>query len=302
MDILSTPMDELLNQRIGHFYDRSTPIWLDTWGEHMHHGYYGPDGQAKKDHRQAQVDLVEEMLHWGQITQCSRLLDAGCGVGGSARYLAQRFNAAALGLTLSPVQADQARQYTQRAGLQDRVQVEVRDMMTLTNEDGPFDLVWSMESAEHIRDKQALFNLFYKMLAPGGKFLMATWCHRPVPPALAAKEQNLLEKIYNLYHLPPMVDRAQLVTYAANAGFVAVQSADWSQSVAPFWKAVIRTALRWSSVGGLLKAGWPTIKGAWAMRYMAQGYQRGVLEFAVLQGRKPDPSLEDKNLLKITTL
>lgn len=288
-------MDDSLNQRIGHFYDRSTPIWLDTWGEHMHHGHYGADGRARKDHRQAQVDLVEEMLRWGQVSQVTRLLDAGCGVGGSARYLAQRFGASALGLTLSPVQVEQAQQYTQRAGLQDRVQFQVRDMMTLTSADGPFDLVWSMESAEHIRDKQQLFHLFKAVLAPAGKFLMATWCHRPVPPGLSEKEQRLLEKIYALYHLPPMVDRAQLVEYATQAGFTEVQSADWSQSVAPFWKAVIQTALRWSSVGGLLRAGWPTIKGAWAMRYMAQGYRRGVLEFVVLQGRNPDFSREEKN-------
>lgn len=279
-------MDNLLNQRIGHFYDRSTPIWLDTWGEHMHHGYYGADGHLQKDHRRAQVDLVEEMLRWGQVNQVSRLLDAGCGVGGSARYLAQRFDATALGLTLSPVQAEQARQYTQRAGLQDRVQFQVRDMMTLSAADGSFDLVWSMESAEHIRDKQLLFNLFYERLAPGGKFLMATWCHRPTPPGLSEGEKKLLEKIYRLYHLPPMVARTSLVEYATAAGFTEIKSADWSRSVAPFWKAVIRTALRWQSVGGLLRAGWPTIKGAWAMRYMSQGYRRGVLEFAVVQGRK----------------
>ncbi|MEO6757974.1 MAG: class I SAM-dependent methyltransferase [Saprospiraceae bacterium] len=282
-------MDESLNTQIGHFYDRSTPIWLDTWGEHMHHGYYGPDGREQKDHRQAQVDLVEEMLRWGQVDKVEYLLDAGCGIGGSARYLAQRFGAQALGVTLSPVQAKQAEQYNKRAGLQARVHVQVRDMMTLSAADRPrrFDLIWSMESAEHIRDKQALFKLFYSLLAPGGKFLMATWCHRPVPPALAEKEQTLLEKIYRLYHLPPMVDRQKLVEFAEKAGFLEIQSADWSPAVAPFWKAVIRTALRWSSIPGLLRAGWPTIKGAWAMRYMAQGYQRGVLEFAVVQGRKP---------------
>ncbi len=280
-------MNTTLNQRIGHFYDRSTPIWLDTWGEHMHHGYYGVDGLARKDHRQAQVDLVEEMLHWGQVQQASRILDAGCGVGGSARYLAKRFGATALGLTLSPVQAEQARQYTQRADLQHSVHFQVRDMMTLGTDDGSFDLVWSMESAEHILDKQLLFNLFYERLAPGGKFLMATWCHRPTPPSLSGNEQGLLEKIYRLYHLPPMVARTQLVEYATAAGFTAVKSVDWSRSVAPFWKAVIHTALRWSSVGGLLRAGWPTIKGAWAMRYMSQGYRRGVLEFAVVQGQKP---------------
>jgi len=276
-----------LNQRIGNFYDRSTPVWLDTWGEHMHHGHYGADGRTRKDHRQAQLDLIEEMLRWGDVGHAKRILDAGCGIGGSARYLANRFDAAALGLTLSPVQAEQARLYTGRAGLSERVQFQVRDMMTLGAADGPFDLVWSMESAEHIADKPLLFKLFYESLAPGGRFLMATWCHRPVPPELDGREQNLLEKIYRLYHLPPMAPRGSLVEYARAAGFNSVQSADWSASVAPFWKAVIGSALRWRSIGPLLRAGWPTIKGAWAMRYMTKGYRLGLIEFAVLQGQKP---------------
>src|SRR5690349_22615842 len=100
-----------LNQRIQHFYDCSTPLWLNTWGEHMHHGFYGPDGSEKKDHRQAQIDLVEEMLFWGGVERAGRVLDAGCGVGGSARYLAERYGSSVLGLTLSPVQAENARRF-----------------------------------------------------------------------------------------------------------------------------------------------------------------------------------------------
>ncbi|MBC7775997.1 MAG: class I SAM-dependent methyltransferase [Phycisphaerae bacterium] len=279
-------MEDTLNQQIKHFYDRSTPIWLDTWGEHMHHGYYGADGSERKDHRQAQLDLVEEMLYWGGVDHSKRVLDAGCGVGGSARYLAKRFDCAALGLTLSTVQAEQARQYTVKASLENSVQFQVRDMMTLSASDGPFDLVWSMESAEHIRDKQQLFHVFYEVLTHGGHFLMATWCHRPVPPDLSKSDQKLLEKIGKLYHLPPMVSRPALEIYAATAGFMEVTSADWSRAVEPFWQAVIKTALRWRSIGGLLRAGWPTIKGAWAMRYMQQGFKRGLIEFVVLQGRK----------------
>ena len=279
-------MENTLNQQIKHFYDRSTPIWLDTWGEHMHHGYYGADGSERKDHRQAQVDLVEEMLHWGGVDRARRILDAGCGVGGSARYLAKRFDCAALGLTLSTVQAEQARQYTEKAGLENQVQFQVRDMMTLNAADGPFDLVWSMESAEHIRDKQQLFNIFHEILEPDGHFLMATWCHRPVPPDLSERDQRLLDKIGKLYHLPPMVSRPALVEYAEKAGFTDVKSVDWSRAVEPFWYAVIKTALRWRSIGGLLRAGWPTIKGAWAMRYMQLGFRRGLIEFAVVKGRK----------------
>jgi tocopherol O-methyltransferase len=275
-----------LHDKIAHFYDRSTPLWLDMWGEHMHHGHYGPDGKAVKDHRQAQIDLVEKMLEWGGVSRARVVLDAGCGVGGSARYLALKFEASVLGVTLSAVQADRAAAYNRQAGLDANVRIEQRDMMTLTEADGPFDLIWSMESAEHIAEKQHMFELFHRLLAPGGTLLMATWCRRPEALGPKASTQRLLDHICRLYHLPPMVSRPDLETMARSAGFSGLRSDDWSAAVSPFWRAVIRSALSGRGIRGLLKAGLPTIRGAWAMRYMTRGFRRGILEFAVLRGTK----------------
>ncbi|MEL6865383.1 MAG: methyltransferase domain-containing protein [Bacteroidota bacterium] len=277
---------DLLNPQIQQFYDRSTQIWLDTWGEHMHHGFYGWDGSAQKDHRQAQVDLVEEMLQWAGVSEAKRILDAGCGVGGSARLLAHKFNAEALGFTLSPVQVRAAEELTERVGLSERVRFQARDMMSLGREDGQFDLIWSMESAEHIRDKAQLFRLFYDRCADDGQLLMATWCHRPTPPLLQTQEQELLHRIYRHYHLPPMVSLDTLAQMARQAGFQGVETADWSQAVAPFWKAVIRSALSLKSATGLIRSGWPTIKGAWAMRYMTRGFKTGLLQFGLVKAYK----------------
>lgn len=277
---------ETLNDKISHFYDRSTQLWLDTWGEHMHHGYYGPDGEETKDHRQAQLDLVDELLDWGRVERAGRILDAGCGVGGSARLLAGRFGATVDGLTLSPVQAERAAEFNRRAGLQDRVHIHTRDLMTLTRDDGPYDLVWSLESAEHIADKGAMLRNFYDVLRPGGAFVMATWCHRHEPPVLSQPEEQLLGNIYRRYHLPPMISLPVYENLAREAGFRQVQSADWSPAVAPFWQAVIRSAFTWQGVRGLLRAGGPAIRGAWAMRYMTRGYDRGLIQFGLLQGRK----------------
>lgn len=277
-----------LNQRIQHFYDRSTALWLDTWGEHMHHGYYGKDGKEQKDHIEAQADLALELLRWGGVEQADRILDAGCGVGGSARLLAQLFDAEVLGCTLSPVQADQGRKYNEAAGLEDKVEIRAQDMMSLSASDGPFNLIWSMESAEHIQEKQKMLDLFHQLLAPGGTLLMATWFHRPLPPALNDKEQQLLKGIYEYYHLPPMVSIPELEAMAGASGFVQVKTADWTDAVAPFWEAVMRSAFQWRSIRGLLKAGWPTLKGAWAMRYMIKGYRMGLIRFGVLQGQRAD--------------
>lgn len=272
-----------LNQRIADFYDTSTQLWLDVWGEHMHHGYYT---DQSKSHAQAQIDLIERLLDFGGVSRADQILDIGCGVGGSARYLARKYDAQVLGVTLSPVQAARAADYNKAAGLEHRVHIKVQDMMTVEAE-ATYDLIWSMESAEHIADKPELLANIYRWLKPGGRFVMATWCTRDTPPALTGSEQRLLQRIYDLYHLPPMVSVDSLQRMAHRAGLEQVTTDEWSQAVAPFWKAVIQSALKWSSVRGLLKAGWPTIKGAWAMRYMTKGFKQGVLKFGVMSGRKP---------------
>ena len=64
-----------LNHNIRAFYDASSELWENTWGEHMHHGYYGADGTENRNHRQAQQDLIEELLKWAQITQANHILD-----------------------------------------------------------------------------------------------------------------------------------------------------------------------------------------------------------------------------------
>jgi tocopherol O-methyltransferase len=113
-------MTSTLKTQIKEFYDASSGLWEQVWGEHMHHGYYGATGKEKKDRRQAQIDLIEELLIWADVGQSENILDVGCGIGGSSLYLSQKFNASAMGITLSPVQATRATQRAEEAGLGQR--------------------------------------------------------------------------------------------------------------------------------------------------------------------------------------
>ncbi len=275
-----------LNQKIAHFYDRSSTIWEETWGEHMHHGYYGADGTVAKDHYQAQIDLIEELLAFGNVGTPKRIVDLGCGIGGSALYLAEKYNAEVVGLTLSPFQARRATERAVAAGLSDRVRFEVADAQNPPLERGAYDLIWSMESGEHMSDKKKFLQVSADLLKPGGVFLMATWCHRPTPPALSRRDHKLLRNLYRDYHLPYIISLPDYAKIAEKVGLGAVESADWSQAVSPFWMAVVRSALSWQSVKGLLDAGLPTIIGAWAMNWMIRGYRRGLIRFGVLRGVK----------------
>lgn len=82
----------------------------------MHHGYY-PEGKPRKDHAQAQVDMIDRSLEWAGVQgPVKRVVDVGCGIGGSSRHMARKYGCGARGITLSPVQAARANALTAEVG------------------------------------------------------------------------------------------------------------------------------------------------------------------------------------------
>ena len=282
-------MTSTLKSQIQQFYDASSGLWEQVWGEHMHHGYYGPTGKEKKDRRQAQIDLIEELLNWAGVEQAKEILDVGCGIGGSSLYLAQKFNARAVGITLSPVQASRATERAQEAGLATDVQFQVADALDMPFADDTFDFVWSMESGEHMPDKEKFLHECYRVLKPGGTFLMATWCHRPITPAtgdLTADERQHLADIYRVYCLPYVISLPEYEAIAHTLPFQNICTADWSDAVAPFWDIVIDSAFEPKAIFGLLQSGWSTIQAALSLGLMSRGYRRGLIRFGLLCANK----------------
>lgn len=286
-------MTTALSRQIQDFYDASSGLWEQIWGEHMHHGYYGPTGRYRKDRRQAQIDLIDECLGWANLTQASHILDCGCGIGGSALELATRFQAQVVGITLSPVQAKRATERAEAAGLASETapcaRFKVADALAMPFADQSFDFVWSMESGEHMPDKVGFLRECYRVLKPGGRLLMATWCHRPtnsLAGPLTGLEQRQLDWIYQVYGLPYVVSLDDYQTIAQDCGFQAIQTADWSQAVAPFWDEVIGSALSVEAIAGLIQAGLGTMQGALALLPMRQGLNNGLIRYGLLQATR----------------
>lgn len=290
-----------LTQRIQQFYDTSSPLWERTWGEHMHHGYYGLSGQHRKDRRQAQVDLIEELLKWANVQSAQVILDVGCGIGGSTLYLAKKFAAQAVGITLSPVQAQRASQRATEQGIplqpwatlsetdNSAVSFQVTDALATPFPDNTFDFIWSMESGEHMPDKQAFLQECYRQLKPGGTFLMATWCHRPtntLAGPLTHSEQQQLDWLYRLYHLPYVISLPTYGELASAIGFTELEMADWSTQVEFFWQDVVRSALNPKVIAGILQAGSETVRGTAAIALMTTGFSRGLIRYGILRGSK----------------
>lgn len=72
------------------------------------------------------------------------------------------------------------------------------------------------------------------------------------------------------------------------AGAENIRREDWSYIIAPFWKAVIKSSLNLKSLVGLMKSGFSTIRGAYAMFLMLKGFNAGVIKFGLITCTKKD--------------
>lgn len=89
----------------------------------MHHGYYIPEDRT--DHKQAQVDLIDEVLKWAGVDSATSMVDVGCGIGGSSRHIAAKFGCTAEGVTLSPYQAGRGNELATEKGLEKQCNFQV---------------------------------------------------------------------------------------------------------------------------------------------------------------------------------
>ncbi|MBF9043893.1 methyltransferase domain-containing protein [Rhodobacterales bacterium HKCCE4037] len=124
-------------------------------GDEFHTG-----GVAASDHFFGHLDITSEM----------RVLDAGCGIGGTSRLIADRFGATVTGVDLTPEFVETARDLTEMVGMGDRIGFHVGSVLDMPVGDAEFDLAVMMHVGMNIADKTALMSEVARCLKPGGTF------------------------------------------------------------------------------------------------------------------------------------
>lgn len=123
-----------------------------------------------------------------------RVLDAGCGLGGTLLHLASRLGGTLTGLTLSEQQARVGRAAAARAGLQDRIDIHVRSY------DAPpeqhFDLIVAIESLAHSPNPATSVQALASRLAPGG--IIAIVDDKPEAAAQGTRDLELFKSGWRL--------------------------------------------------------------------------------------------------------
>ena len=240
-------------------------------GEHIHHGYFLRPDDTKET---AQLQLIELLLQRSCLPRDSHVLDVGCGVGGTTRYLAREYGSSVTGITISGTQVQMARSLTTKEnGGGKRADGENYDTLgigkvrfleldaekmgdyfhTSTN-NTMFDAVWISEVMSHLPDKELFFQNAFSILKGGGKLVIADWFKAEHLSSTETKadiepiegcglRSSRLRYIANLIAdgmlLPPLCTQSDYVEFAKAAGFNTFSEPfDISKDVAKTWQVL----------------------------------------------------------------
>lgn len=117
--------------------------------------------------REATVELASRAA----LKPGLRVLDVGCGLGGSVRYLASQYQCQVTGIDLTKEYVDTASDLAGRVGLGQKVEFRHCSALDMPFDDGSFDVVWTEHVQMNIADKHAFYAEIARVLAPGGLLL-----------------------------------------------------------------------------------------------------------------------------------
>ncbi len=142
-----------------------------SFGRHVHWGYWDRPEDAicdDEDFGRAAEKLTLELCKLAGIAEGQRVLDVGCGFGGTIASLNERFNRLQLvGLNIDSRQLDRARQLVHP--LHDNViEFHQGDACDLPFSDQSFDRLLAVECIFHFPSRRAFFKEASRVLKPGG--------------------------------------------------------------------------------------------------------------------------------------
>jgi tocopherol O-methyltransferase len=262
-------------------YDQLSFFYRAFWGDHIHHGYW----EADESPSAAQERLIARLAGRANIPRCGRVLDVGCGLGGSSLWLARNLDCSVLGITISPEQAAMASRRAQEEDLERRVAFAVKDANHLDLPAESFDAVWVIECSEHLEDKPAFFRSCARVLRPEGRLALCAWLANDNP---SPEQAALVADVCRAMLCPSLGSRREHLRWLAGAGLVKVEAEDLTRRVERTWD-LCQALLETPEVKDLL----PTVDERTrdflnSFPNMRRAYATGAMSYGMFTARKPE--------------
>jgi len=241
-----TEIDQL--QRIKEYYEECHSSF-QHWGEegpyNMHYGFWDENTYS---HIQSLINTNRVLAERVKVISGDKILDAGCGMGASAIWLAKHYNVEVIGITISELEYKKAQIFAKAAGVLDKVKFYIGDFTNTNFNDESFDIIWGIESVCHIINKKDFIKEARRILKNNGKLIISDGFIKK--DNLNKLDEWLLDNWIKRWRVPNLVKVSDFQKYLEETRFKNVKFIDITKNILPSSREIFKR--------GIL--GWPVYK------------------------------------------
>ena len=234
--------EEENEKRVSAYYRWSALPYRMLWSTPdtlaMHIGFWDKDTYTLADALLRENKFLAEKAH---ISESDLVLDAGCGIGGSAIWISKNIGAKVIGIANERGLVECARRNAAKHNIKDKTVFELQNYNHTNFLDNTFDVVWAIESFDYAPDKKALFEEVWRVLKPGGRLIVADFFQN------RRVENKNEQKIFNDITLTLAVYQTQwwgeYIPILRELGFKNVNEFDKTEAVRPSSRRLNRLGL-----------------------------------------------------------
>lgn len=244
----------------------------------MHFGFWNED---TKDRQEAIVNENREVMAACGVKKGMRALDAGCGVGGTAIFIARESGARVWGVTIDPKQVILAQKYALGRGVGGLTDFSVQDFRHTNFPGNYFDAVYGIESVCYASPKSDFLKEAFRVLRPGGRLVVADGY--VARKKLDEREKKLIGDFTWAFELDELITPEEMTEAMNKTGFVKVECIDRTEQARPSVEYFQRL-MRWFAP--VAWVWWPVYRNWLALKLVGEAYGMGLARYCLHMGRK----------------
>ncbi len=228
---------------VSEYYDYTLLFYRLFWHGKTYGIHYGMWDKNTKNLKESILNTNVFLSEMAKIHRTDKVLDAGCGIGGSSLWIAKNIGAKVIGITISRKQLEKAKELAKRFNLDELVEFYEKDFINTGFENESFDVIWAIESVCHAQNKSDFLKEAYRLLKKEGRIIIADGYLENYPKNEYEKEK--LKSFLDGLAVPNLATIQQFKELMEIIGFKNIQVWDKTNKIMPSAEKIYKMS-RWS--------------------------------------------------------